>query len=456
MARYQVDITEGPLLGKIVRYSVPLMLTGILQLLFNAADLVVVGRYCGSVSVAAIGATGAVINLLVNLFIGLSVGAGVLVAHGIGAKDNEAVHEAVHTAIPTAFISGLALTAIGVSTSAGLLRLMGTPDDVIGLSTVYMRIYFCGMTASMLYNFGASVMRAAGDTRSPLLFLTVSGVLNVLLNLVFVTVFKMDVAGVALATVLSQAVSAALVLTALSRRDDACRFIPKASRIRAPRLLEMLRIGVPAGIQGALFSISNVIIQSSINSFGSVVMSGNAATQNIEGFVYVSMNAFQQTAVNFVGQNYGAKKLGRIARIEALCLACVSAVGLVFGGGAFLLGKPLLSIYITDSAEAIGYGLIRLRYIALPYLVCGIMDVTTGALRGLGASFAPMAICVAGVCGIRLLWIFTVFRTPQYHTPQVLYLSYIISWTVTFAAELTVFLLLLRRKKRAAQPAAST
>ena len=450
MARSGVDITEGPLLGKIIRYSIPIMLTGILQLLFNAADLVVVGRYCGSVSVAAVGATGSVINLIVNLFIGLSVGAGVLVAHGIGAKSFEAVHEAVHTAIPTAFLSGLALTVIGVSASGGLLRLMGTPDDVIGLSTVYMRLYFCGMTASMLYNFGASILRAAGDTKSPLFFLTAAGVLNVLLNLVFVIALKMDVAGVALATVISQAVSAALVLLALAHRDDACRFIPKKSRIYPQRLLRMLQIGVPAGIQGALFSISNVIIQSSINSFGSVVMSGNAATQNIEGFVYVSMNAFQQTAVNFVGQNYGAKKLGRIARIEALCLACVTAVGVLFGGGAFLMGRPLLSIYITDSAEAIGYGLIRLRYIALPYFVCGIMDVTTGALRGLGASFAPMIICVAGVCGIRMLWIFTVFHTPQYHTPQILYLSYIISWTVTFLAELTVFLILLRGKQRKA------
>ncbi len=443
---------EGPLFGRIVAYTVPIILTGILQLLFNAADLVVVGRFCGSISVAAVGATGSVTNLIVNLFIGLSVGAGVQTAQGLGADDYNKVHETVHTALPTAFLSGLVLTGVGLAFSRGLLTLMGTPDDVIGLSTTYMRIYFCGMTASMLYNFGASILRAAGDTRSPLLFLSTAGVVNVILNLIFVIALKMDVAGVALATAISQALSAALTLAALMRREDACRFIPKESRIYPARLGGMLRIGVPAGVQGSLFSISNVLIQSSVNSFGSVVMSGNAASQNIEGFVYMSMNAFHQTSVNFVGQNYGAGKFDRIRRITRICLLSVAVVGLLLGGAGRLFAEPLLSFYITDSSRAIAAGVVRMTYICLPYFLCGIMDVMTGALRGLGASLSPMIISVAGICGLRVIWILTVFRLPAYHTPGVLYLSYTISWVVTFLAEAVAYRVLLKKKS---EPAAT-
>lgn len=445
---------EGPLFGNIIVYTVPIIFTGLLQLLFNAADLVVVGRFCGSVSVAAVGATGSITNLIINLFIGLSVGAGVMVAHGLGAEDHKTVHETVHTAVPTAVLSGLFLTAVGLLFSHRLLELMGTPADVIALSSVYMRIYFCGMTASMVYNFGASILRAAGDTRSPLVFLSAAGVLNVILNVFFVMALHMDVAGVALATVISQLLSAILVMLALMKRDDACRFFPKESRIRKERLVGIVRIGLPAGIQGSLFSISNVIIQSSVNSFGSVVMSGNAAAQNIEGFVYVAMNAFQQTAVNFVGQNDGAKKYGRIRRVSLYCLLSVAAVGLLLGVLGRVFAEQLLSIYITDSAEAIHYGVIRLTYICLPYCLCGIMDVMTGILRGLGASLSPMLISVIGICGFRILWIFTVFRIPAFHTPAVLYSSYTISWVATFLAELVSYLAMMNRrtKKAAAQP----
>ena len=447
MAKIKGNMLEGPLFGRIVAYTVPIILTGVLQLLFNAADLVVVGRYCGSLSVAAVGATGSITNLIINMFIGLSVGAGVTVAHGIGKDSWETVHETVHTAMPTAFLSGLLLTGIGLAFSRPLLELMGTPADVIDRSVLYMRVYFCGMTASMVYNFGASILRAAGDTKSPLYFLTAAGVLNVILNLVLVTVFKMDVAGVALATAVSQLVSAVLVTGTLMRRDDACRFFPKQSRIHGKRLREMLRIGVPAGIQASLFSISNTLIQASVNSFGSVVMSGNAAAQNIEGFVYISMNAFHQTAVNFVGQNYGAKKFDRIRRITAICLGSVTVVGLLTGGLARALGKPLLSVYITDSPEAIRYGLVRLTCIALPYFLCGIMDVMTGVLRGLGASTMPMLISIAGVCGLRIVWILTIFRVPAWHRPEVLYLSYAVSWIVTFLAELTAYFIVIKKRK---------
>ncbi|MBR0508964.1 MAG: MATE family efflux transporter [Clostridia bacterium] len=442
---------EGPLLSKIIRYSVPVILTGVLQLLFNAADLIVVGRCCGSLSVAAVGATGSLINLIVNLFIGLSVGAGVAVAQGIGAGNREGVKNAVHTAVPTAFVSGAVLTAIGVPCARQFLTWMGTQPDVIDKSTVYMRIYFCGMIASMLYNFGASILRASGDIKSPLLFLSLAGVVNVLLNLLFVIAFHMDVAGVALATVLSQCLSAALVLLALSKREDDCRLRFRKIRIDPAALKEMLRIGVPAGVQASLFSVSNVIIQSSINAFGSVAMSGNAAAGNIEGFVYVAMNAFHQTAINFTGQNFGAKKYRRIDRIVVFCLICVAGVGIVLGAGGYLAARPLLSVYITDSAAAIEFGVVRMSLICLPYFVCGMQDVMTGVLRGMGQSMAPMVICIVGVCVFRIVWIFTVFSIPRYHTLRVLYLSYLISWTLTLSVEMAVYLLLSRKYKKRAE-----
>ena len=442
---------EGPLLSKIIRYSVPVILTGVLQLLFNAADLIVVGRSCGSLSVAAVGATGSLINLIVNLFIGLSVGAGVAVAQGIGAGNREGVKNAVHTAVPTALVSGAVLTAIGVPCARQFLTWMGTQPDVIDKSTVYMRIYFCGMIASMLYNFGASILRASGDIKSPLLFLALAGVVNVLLNLLFVIAFHMDVAGVALATVLSQCLSAALVLLALSKREDACRLRFRKIRIDPAALKEMLRIGVPAGVQASLFSVSNVIIQSSINAFGSVAMSGNAAAGNIEGFVYVAMNAFHQTAINFTGQNFGAKKYRRIDRIVVFCLICVAGVGIVLGAGGYLAARPLLSVYITDSAAAIEFGVVRMSLICLPYFVCGMQDVMTGVLRGMGQSMAPMVICIVGVCVFRIVWIFTVFSIPRYHTLRVLYLSYLISWTLTLSVEMAVYLLLSRKYKKRAE-----
>lgn len=445
------DLTEGPLLSKIIYYSIPIILTGILQLLFNAADLVVVGRFCGSISVAAVGACGAVINLLVNLFIGLSVGAGVTVAHGIGAGKDEDVKRTVHTAIPVAFICGILLTVVGVAGAGSILAFMGTPDDVLRLSAVYMRLYFCGITANTLYNFGAAILRAAGDTKSPLAYLTAAGILNVVLNLIFVIAFKMDVAGVGLATSLSQCLSAFLIIRALVKREDSCRLIFSQMHIYKRQLLRIFQIGFPAGIQGALFSISNVLIQSSVNSFGSVVMSGNAAAQNIEGFVYTSMNSISQTALNFTGQNHGAGKFDRIKKIMLICLGLVAGTGIVLGAAAWIGAKPLLSIYITDSQEAIRYGVIRMTCICLPYFLCGIMDVATGLLRGIGYSVMPMIVTVAGVCVFRIVWIYTVFRIPQFHTLESLYLSYAISWIMTFTIEIVCFNILLKKMSRGVQ-----
>lgn len=450
------DLTEGPLLKNIILYSIPIILTGILQLLFNAADLVVVGRYCGSISVGAVGSTGAVINLLVNLFIGLSVGAGVTVAHGIGSGRSDDVHKTVHTAIPTAVAGGAILMVIGLLFSHSILALMKTPDNVIDLATVYMRIYFCGMIQSTVYNFGAAILRAAGDTKSPLFFLTAAGVINIILNLIFVICLNMDVAGVALATSISQTVSAVLVVRELMKRTDNCKLELKKMKIYKRQLLRIIQIGIPAGIQGALFSISNVIIQSSVNSFGSVAISGNAAAQNIEGFVYISMNSISQTALNFAGQNHGARNFERIRKIMKICISLVFCTGLVLGVTAYIFGRPLLGIYITDSDEAIKIGLVRMAYICIPYFLCGLMDVATGLLRGIGYSVMPMIITVAGVVGIRITWIYTVFRMEAYHSLKSLYLSYTISWSITFLIEIITFIILLKKMSNSDKNTVST
>lgn len=446
------DMLSGPLFSNIILYTVPIILTSILQLLFNAADLVIVGQFCGSVSVAAVGATGSLTNLLINFFIGLSIGTGVTVAHGLGSRQKAVVHKAIHTALPIALLSGALLTVVGVLFSENFLRLMGTPENVLPLSAVYMKIYFAGITFTMVYNYCAAILRAAGDTKSPLLFLSLAGVINVLLNILFVTVFDMNVAGVALATAISQGISAALVVIALMRRKDVCRLELKKLRFYRQPLIKMLQIGMPAGIQSSLFSISNVLIQSSVNSFGDIFMSGNAAAANIEGFVYVSMNAFSQTAVNFIGQNVGAGQYKRVSRVLKICLWSVSAVGIGLGVLAYVLGPALLAIYIPDSPAAISYGMIRLAYICLPYVFCGLMDVSTGALRGLGESFVPMLISVLGVCGLRIGWIYTIFQLPRFHTPQCLYFSYLVSWTVTFACQILAFAVFYRKHAKQYQP----
>ncbi len=441
------NMLQGPLFLNIVTYTVPIILTSLLQLLFNAADLVVVGQFCGSISVGAVGATGSITNLIVNLFIGFSVGAGVSVAHGIGSKDREMVQKTVHTALPLAAVCGVILTVIGVSFAEPLLRLMGTPENVLKLSAVYMRIYFGGIVFSMVYNFSAAILRAAGDTKGPLIYLTIAGVLNVILNLVFVTVFHMNVAGVALATILSQGVSMVLVIRALMHRTDACKLRLKELRFHKAPLGKIVTLGLPAGIQGSLFSISNVMIQSSINSFGDIFISGSAAAANLEGFVYVCMNGFHQTALNFSGQNAGAGQYDRVRKILILCLACVAVVGIATGGLVYLFAPKLLSIYITDSELAISYGVLRMGFVCLPYFLLGLMDVTTGALRGIGSSFVPMLISVFGICGFRLAWIATVFQMPEYHTPEGLFISYPVTWVITLIAQLIAYFIVIRKRR---------
>ncbi len=450
-----VDMLHGSLFKNILLFTLPIMLSNLLQLFFNAADLIVVGRFCGSRSVAAVGATTSIIHLLVNLFIGLSIGAGIAVANAFGAGDEEEIRKTVHTAIPTAFFSGAVLTGIGIAVSGGLLELMATPADIIGKSDVYLKIYFCGTVFTLLYNFGAAILRAVGNTVSPLLYLTAAGLVNIVLNILFVTVFHMDVAGVALATVISQLISALLVTVALMRRQDSCRLIWRKMRFHASAFRKIIHIGLPAGIQSVLFSFSNVIIQSSVNSFGSAAISGSAAAGNIEGFIWVLMDSFQQTVMNFIGQNIGAKKMDRVRRIPWICLLLVTVTWMLAGIPAYLFARPLLRIYITDSEAAIGYGVIRMTYIAFVYYLCGYMNVMSGTLRGLGCSTTPMVISIIGICLFRVVWLFGVFSIPAYHTFDVIFLSYPISWAFSLAAELIAYLIVLRHRMRRLSPPVS-
>ncbi|MBE6958877.1 MAG: MATE family efflux transporter [Ruminococcaceae bacterium] len=445
MKKHQQSMLQGPIFPSIVAYTVPIILTSLLQLLFNAADLVVVGRFCGSQSVAAVGATSSITNLVVNLFIGLSVGAGVSMAHAIGSRDEKAMHRTVHTALPMAVISGVILTIVGISLAETFLTWMDTPPEVLPLSTLYMQVYFAGMTFNMVYNFSAALLRAAGDTKSPLIFLTIAGVINVVLNVIFVTLFQMNVAGVALATTISQGVSAVLVVIALMRRTDASRLYLKKLRFYKRQLLQIVAKGLPAGIQSSLFSISNVVIQSSINTFGDVFLSGSSAASNIEGFVYACMNAFMQTALNFTGQNAGAGQYARIKKIAGICMVSVTVVGITLGALVYVFSPYLLAIYITDSPQSIVYGVERLAFLVLPYFLLGLHEVASGTLRGLGASVSPMVVSVLGVCGFRILWVETVFQIPQFHTPDWLFVSYPISWVLTFVTELILLVFVYRK-----------
>lgn len=445
------NMLQGSLAWPLVTYAIPIMLTSLLQLLFNAADLVVVGRYCGSVSVAAVGSTGAITNLIINLFIGMSVGAGVAVAHGIGSREQETVFRTVHTAVPLAAISGIFLTVVGVSLSGKILRAMSTPEDVLPLSKMYMEIYFLGITFNMLYNFCASMIRAAGDTKTPLVILTLAGILNVVLNVLFVKFGGMNVDGVAWATIISEALSAAAILWVMTQRMDVCRLELRKVHIYKEPLLKMLRIGVPAGIQSSMFSASNVALQSAVNTFGSVAVSGNAAVGNLEGFMYVIENAFHQTAVNYVGQNCGAQQFDRVKRVTFLCTLYAVIAGLVAGFTMYACGPQLLSLYITDSREAIQIGMERMKVDMLPYFLFGMQDVLTGVLRGMGASFLSMIITVLGICGIRILWINTVFQIPAFHTQPSLYLSYPLSWSITFLVQFTAFLVVFRKVRARAE-----
>ena len=443
-AGYQIDMVHGPLAGKILLFALPLMLSSLLQLLFNAADVVVVGRCAGKEALAAVGSTGSLINLLVNLFVGFSVGTNVVVARDLGAGREEDVSNSVHTAIAISLLSGAVLTLLGVGLARQLLVWTSSAPDVIDLATVYLKIYFCGMPVNMLYNFGSAILRAQGDTRRPLYYLAIAGVTNVALNLLFVIVFQMSVAGVALATIISQAVSALLVTGCLMRDQGPLRLDLRKLRLEKRVVRRILQVGLPAGFQGIVFSLSNVVIQSSINSFGSTaIIAGSSASSNIEGFVYVSMNAFYQTDLTFTSQNYGAGECRRVDRSLLLCQMYSMIFGLVLGNLAVFFGHPLASIYAPGEEDVIAQAMLRLKYVCSLYCLCGVMDVMVGALRGLGYSVVPMIVSMVGACGTRLVWVATVFQTHR--TPEVLYSSYPVSWTLTAAVHIVFFLYIRKR-----------
>lgn len=452
--KYEIDMCSGGILKKMLLFALPLMLSSILQLLFNAADVVVVGKFAGDNSLAAVGSTTALINLLTNLFLGLSVGANVTAARFYGSKSNNELSKTVHTAISLSAISGFILTIIGLLFAKQILILMQTPSEVCDLASIYMRIYFAGMIPNMIYNFGSAILRSVGDTKRPLYYLFTAGIINVILNLLFVIVFNMDVAGVALATIISQTISAILIIRCLMKETGGIQFSFKKLHIDKKILIAILRIGLPAGFQGVIFALSNVVIQSSINIFGKTVIAGNSAASNIEGFVYMAMNAFHQATISFVSQNYGAGYHKRINRIFLTALCCVTTVGLIFGNVVVLFGHPLLGIY-SDSQPVIEAGMIRLLMICSPYALCGIMDVTVGLLRGIGYSMIPTIVSLIGVCGLRLVWIATIFQIPEYHTVESIYISYTITWTITILANVICFLFVRKRAYSKVTPIAA-
>lgn len=437
-----VDMLSGSLMKNLIIFSLPLVLSGILQLLFNATDIIVIGKYAGKESLAAVGSTGALINLLINVFIGVSIGASVVMGRFVGARDTINARDTLHTAMTIAVIGGIIMAFVGYILSPIFLEMMGTPEEVLPLASIYMRIYFLGMPAFMIYNFGASILRAIGDTKRPLYFLIVSGFVNLVLNLTLVIVFDMGVAGVAIGTVVSQIVSAGLILAGFLKTSGFLRLDLQKLRIDKNITKEILKIGLPAGFQGAVFSISNVLIQSSINSFGSVVMAGNTAAGNLEGFVYTGMNAVYQSCLSFTSQNLGAKQYKRIEKILLSSLALVVMVGLCLGVGIYILGHYVLGVYTSDP-EVIMYGMERLQIIATLYFLCGIMDVFVGTLRGVGYSVTPMIVSLTGVCMFRVIWIYTIFRA--YPTRLILYISYPISWVLTLSLHLITYLII--RKK---------
>lgn len=436
-----MDMCNGPLFKKILSFALPVFVTGCLQLLFNAADLMVVGRFAGSTSVAAVGATSALCHLITNLFLGVSSGVSVTVATATGAKNEQTVHRAVHTAIPLSVICGGIVNLLFWLFAEPMLHLMGTPDDIVDLAALYIKIYSCGMVPTMVYNFCASILRAVGDTRRPLIFLSLAGVINVFLNLFFVIVFDMDVAGVALATAISQTVSAVLVLRELIHRKDICRFFVRKTRLYGEQIKNILKIGIPAGIQSSLFSLSNTIIQSSINSFGSAAVAGSAAAANIEAFGWIGVDSLQQSTLTFVGQNAGAGKIDRVKRTIKLCLLSVVVLEIFLGLVVNIFSGTLLGLFITDSPIAIKYGAKRMFLVAGFYFLGGIMNVLSGSLRSLGHSMKPMIVTFFANCIFRIIWVFWVFKPLRNScfAWEILFSAYPISFIL--ASIVNVFLL---------------
>lgn len=440
--KYEIDMCNGTIMDKLISFAIPLMVSGILQLMFNAVDIIVVGRFTGSQALAAVGSTTALINMFINFFIGISLGANVLAARFYAAGKHKEMSETVHTAITLALISGVFMAVFGLVFSRFALELMGTPDDVIGQSALYMRIYFLGMPFFMLYNYGAAILRAVGDTRRPLVFLIVAGVTNALLNMFLVIVFHMGVAGVAIATVISQLISCFLVLRCLYQTESSYQLRFSRLCIKKGYLIQIFQVGIPAGVQSTVINFSNVLLQSSVNSFGSTAMAGYTAANNILGFLYASVNAVTQACMSFTSQNYGVGKYKRMDRVLLDCGILSFVIALVLGCGSYILGGEILKIY-TEDAEVIRCGVEILSITTVPYFLCGIMDLFPGALRGMGHSGVPMILSIIGTVGTRILWIFWVF--PQHRSLYTLFISYPASWAITIAMQAVCFVLVRRK-----------
>ena len=439
--KYEIDMCNGTIMDKLITFAFPLMLSGVLQLMFNAVDIIVVGRFSGSSSLAAVGSTTALINVFTNLFIGISLGANVLAARFFAAGREKEMSETVHTSITFALISGIAMAIVGQICAKGALELMGTPEDVIGLSALYMRIYFLGMPFFMLYNYGAAILRAVGDTKRPLYFLIISGVINAVLNMVLVIVFDLGVAGVAIATVFSQMISCVLVLICLARTDASYRLYISKLGMKQEYLEQIFRVGIPAGIQSTVINFSNALLQSSVNSFGSTAMAGYTAANNVLGFLYMSINSVTQACMSFTSQNYGVGKYKRMDRVLLDCLILSVSVALLLGCGAYIFGTQILQIY-TEDAQVVQCGLEILSITTVPYFLCGIMDLFPGALRGMGYSAVPMILSIIGTVGTRILWIFVFF--PQYRSLYFLFISYPGSWLATIVMQVICFVVVRR------------
>ena len=443
----EVDMTSGNLFGKLFLVSIPLVFQGLLQLLYNAADLIVCGTFGSGHAVGAISATGALTNLIINLFFGLSVGSNVLMAKTYGQQDKEKAKRIVDTSIIFAIFFGILVGLFGFFLSKYFLVWMGTTEDVIDLSTIYLKIYFTGLPASMLFNFGAALLRATGDTKHPFYYLTFSGIINVLLNLLFVIVFKLDVAGVAIATVISQYISAILIFISLLRSKGFFTLKLKGMRLYRKEALEIIRIGLPAGMQGVIFSLSNVIIQSSVNSLGTNVMDGNGASSSLEGFIYTAMNAVATTSVAFVSANVGARKLYNIKKIVLYAFSLIFLINVVICGLIYLFQDQLLSLYISHD-EAIVAAKQRLFIFLISYFTCGFMDTLAQGMRGLGYSLTPTIVTLIGVCAVRIIWIFTIFRTGIMHNIEGIIISYPISWILTAIVHAIMFTFVYKKEVR--------
>lgn len=440
-----LDMTTGPFLKKILLFAVPIIISGLLQLLFNAADTVIVGKFSsdGDFAVSAVGSTASLINALVALAIGLGNGAGVVVAQNVGAKNSDAVKKTVHTSMLLSVILGLAIGALGFFCASELLRLMNAPDEVIGLAALYVKIYFLGLPVQLIYNFGSAILRSIGDTIRPLIFLGIAGVLNVGLNVLFVVGFNMSVAGVALATVISQTVSAALVVIYMKKQNNDCRLYIKDLKIHKKSLMQTLYIGIPAGLQGMIFSVSNTILQATINTFGPLAMAGSAAATSVANFIFIPMNSIHHASTSFIGQNTGAKKIEQIKKLIFMLNGIAMAMGVVLTIPIVIYGKFFLSIF-TSTDEAIIYGYTHLVVLCVPYFICGAMDVTVGCIRGMGTSLSPMLVSIFGVCGFRFLWIWVIFPfikglvENSYQRYFFLFLSYFISWAITLTLQVII------------------